>query len=353
MASALFRGAAAAPPTLAPPAPAAGLLPAEPAGPTPPSSLSPPRTPAAADTRKSLLILLRKVRQFWIDGVLLRALHRSAGMEIGMETLTGAVNSPWQSVLPSPGAAGGEPPPAGRSLGAVFEELGGSLLILGEPGAGKTVTLLGLARHLLRSAEEDPTRPIPVVFNLSSWAAGAPPVADWLVDELAAKYLIPKRVARAWLAESFLLPLLDGLDEVQAARRAACVEAINAFTGEALLTGVAVCSRLKEYLDLPVRLALNGAIRLQPLSREQVFSFLAAAGPRLAALSALLERDSGLLIEARSPLMLSLMAEAYEDLPVEALAAEGQETSGARRKKLMEAYVARMFRRVEAGGGRG
>jgi predicted NACHT family NTPase len=263
------------------------------------------------------------------------------------------VKSPWQGVLETPGAAGGKPAAASRSLGEVFEEVGGSLLILGEPGAGKTVTLLGLARHLLRSAEEDSTRPIPVVFNLSSWAAAAEPLADWLVDELAAKYLIPKKVGRTWLGESHLLPLLDGLDEVQAVRRAACVEAINAFTEQAILTGVVVCCRLKEYLELPVRLGLNGAVRLQPLSREQVFAFVTAAGPRLAALRSLLERDSGLLIEARSPLMLSLMAEAYEDLPVEALETESQETTGARRKKLMEAYVARMFRRAEVGGARG
>ena len=326
--SALFRGTApvAAPPATAPP---------------------PAVAPGSADTR-GLSILLRKVRQFWVDGVLAHSIQRSARLELGLETVEGAVENPWGSLLETPGA-GSEPVPAGRSLGEIFEEMGGSLLILGEPGSGKTVTLLELTRDLAARAETDPSRPVPVVFNLSSWTDPSRGLADWLADELAAKYLIPKKVGRAWIGESRLLPLLDGLDEVRTEARAACVEAINAFTQESLLTGVVVCCRLKEYLELPARLALNGAVRLQPLSREQVLAFLAAAGESLAALDRLLQKDSAMLVEARSPLMLSLMVQAYQDLPVGALETEGGESLAARRRKLMDAYVARMFRRAGLG----
>jgi len=97
-----------------------------------------------------------------------------------------------------------------------------------------------------------------------------------------------------------------------------------------------------------VRLGLNGAVRLQPLTRDQVLAFLERAGARLAALKGLLERDSAMLIEARSPLMLNLMVQAYQDLPVEALESAGAETLAARRKQLMDAFVARMFERAQA-----
>jgi predicted NACHT family NTPase len=60
----------------------------------------------------------------------------------------------------------------------VFDRLGGGLLILGAPGSGKTTALLELARHLLDKAEADEHQPIPVVFNLVSWAAHRGPVAD-------------------------------------------------------------------------------------------------------------------------------------------------------------------------------
>ncbi|MGH9360376.1 MAG: NACHT domain-containing protein, partial [Thermoanaerobaculia bacterium] len=203
---------------------------------------------------------------------------------------------------------------------------------------------------LLDRAEKDPACPVPVLFDLASWNASGQAFADWLVDRLAVRYLIPKKVGRAWLDEGRLLPLLDGLDEVAEPARRGCVEAINAFTEAALQPSIAVCCRLKEYLELPARLALNGAIRLQPFTRDQVLAFLERAGPRLAALKGLLERDSGMLIEARSPLMLSLMVQAYQDLPVTALETAGAETLAARRQKLMEAFVARMFRRAEAAG---
>ena len=336
--SAIFHGtaSAAAPPATAPP---------------PAPAPAPAVAPGSADTR-GLSILLRKVRQFWVDGVLAHSIQRSARLQLGMETVEGAVDTPWGSLLETPGA-GSEPVPAGRSFAEIFEEMGGSLLILGEPGSGKTVTLLELTRDLADRAEADPSRPVPVVFNLSSWTDPSRALADWLTDELAAKYLIPKKVGRAWIGASRLLPLLDGLDEVRAEVRAACVGAINAFIQESLLTGVVVCCRLKEYLELPARLALNGAVRLQPLSREQVLAFLAAAGESLAALSRLLQKDSAMLVEARSPLMLSLMVQAYQGLPVEALEAEGADSLAARRRKLMDAYVARMFRQAGVGGTRG
>ncbi len=48
-------------------------------------------------------------------------------------------------------------------------EKGRTLLILGEPGSGKTITLLRLAQQLIERTEENISKPIPVVFNLSSW----------------------------------------------------------------------------------------------------------------------------------------------------------------------------------------
>jgi len=248
-------------------------------------------------------------------------------------------------MLERPGATS-QPLPPEQTIADVFAEEGGSLLLLGEPGSGKTTILLELARALLARSEGDPSLPLPVVFNLSSWVEPQRTIIDWLADELSAKYQIPKKIGRAWLGESRLLPLLDGLDELLPDRRAACVQAINAFTQEAGLTGTVVCCRLREYIDLPVRLTLNAAIRLQPLTDDQVMTYLAAAGDRLAALQTALQRDSAMRIDARSPLMLNLMVRAYQDLSVAEVLKEGIETTALRHKQLMDAYVERMFRRV-------
>ena len=118
--------------------------------------------------------------------------------------------------------------------------------------------------------------------------------------------------------------MLDGLDETDATIRPLCVEAINSFVLERNLTGVVVCCRLKEYNALPVRLALNTAVRLTELSDEQVDGYLAIAGERLGGLRDLLRRETAMRFDARSPLWLNLMVHAYHGLSVDALASEGE-----------------------------
>lgn len=298
------------------------------------------------ETERGLQILLRKVKQFWIEGVLEKSLFQKVLIDLEMEQMQSVVENPWTSILERPGV-NSEPLPPEKTIADVFAEEGSSLLILGEPGSGKTTALLELARSLIARHERDSSLLLPVVFNLSSWVEPQQTIIHWLTDELSAKYQIPKKIGRAWLEESRLLPLLDGLDELLPERRAACVQAINAFIAEAGLMGTVVCCRLREYIDLPVRLMLNAAVRLQQLTDEQVQAYLAEAGARLVALQTAFQRDSAMRIDARSPLMLNLMVRAYQDLTVAEVLREGIETTALRRKQLMDAYVARMFRRAE------
>jgi predicted NACHT family NTPase len=167
-------------------------------------------------------------------------------------------------------------------MGAIFDELGRAMLILGGPGAGKTTLLLELASDLLDRAEQDAAHPIPVVFHLSSWAVRRCPLADWLVDVLAEFYYVQRKLAQAWVADEQVLPLLDGLDEVAPEHRAACVEAINTFRHGYGPVPLAVCSRAADYHALPVRVELSEAVVIEPLSPEQVNIYLKQAGKPLA-----------------------------------------------------------------------
>ncbi len=51
---------------------------------------------------------------------------------------------------------------------------------------------------------------MPTVFNLSSWAEKRLPLAEWLVEELYAKYHVPQKVGKSWIDAGQVLPLLDG-----------------------------------------------------------------------------------------------------------------------------------------------
>jgi GTPase SAR1 family protein len=285
--------------------------------------------------------MLELVKNTWIKGVLEQSLHGAVLIELGMEERKDAVEYPWDMVLQSLDQPN-RPLPRGTKILDVFDEMNGSLLILGEPGSGKTTMLLELARDTISRAEEDPAQPIPVVFNLSSWAEKEQSIGDWLVDEFNSKYNIPKKIARPWVENDELTLLLDGLDEVRSKRRDACVQAINGFRQEHLVH-LAVCTRTAEYRALATRLKLQTAIVLQPLRPEQIDTYLAGTGNELVAVRDTLEHDTALQELAQSPLTLSVMTLAYRGMPVEDL--QPIATIEARRRHIFDNYVQRMFER--------
>jgi hypothetical protein len=295
--------------------------------------------PGPADDR-GLKILMNKVRQFWVKGVLEQSVQHSALIELGLDNMPEMVDSPWGSM----------PVSADQSIAEVFNEVGRSMLILGEPGTGKTTLLLTLARELLNQYENTSGLPLPVVFNLSSWTHSGKTLPEWLADELSTKYMIPRKIGGTWVKNNRLLLLLDGLDEVGADRRNDCVSTINEFIQGTAIMGVVVCCRFKEYIELNSKLIMNGAIRLRLLSKEKIMDYMSAAGPSYSGLHELLKKDSSFLTLAETPFMLSLMMRTYQHIEADQLASGELQSMNAKRRQLMDAYVKRQFRMVEKGG---
>ncbi len=162
----------------------------------------------------------------------------------------------------------------------VFElpEVGRKLLILGEPGSGKTTTLLELAQSWVEKASKDADVPVPVLVNISSWQDPKQSHFDWLVGELKSNYGIRQKFGREFLLQNRLLPFLDGLDEVATIRQEACAIGLNAWlTGdmEYQPVGVVVCCRRKEYEEIVrKRLFLQNSVGLQPLNDRQIETYL-------------------------------------------------------------------------------
>ena len=146
--------------------------------------------------------------------------------------------------------------PSGRlekSILEVFEEDRiKTLLILGDAGIGKTTSLYKLAKLLIyEDVEKKLDYPIPVILPLSSWRNDGQSIHNWMVAELKSTYGIGVDLGKRLLKEKKLLPMLDGLDEVQPARQERCVHEINQFLrSEWSPLYIVVCSRKDEYENL-------------------------------------------------------------------------------------------------------
>jgi hypothetical protein len=285
-------------------------------------------------------VMLRRVRTVWLQDVLEKSLHGGEIIDLGFAYRPSALADSgvpaWQQAAEYDYLL-----PVGTTIDEVFAAAGGELLILGEPGAGKTTMLLQLVSHLLAQAEGDERCPMPAVFSLAGYDGGRP-FDEWLVDELANNYEVPRKLGAAWISSAAFIPLLDGLDEVDADQRRACAEAINAFRHQYEGVSMLVTTRNLDYQAIALRLNLEKAIMLQPLNADQINEYLARRGKRLAGLRTSLKADATLRELAGSPLMLSIMTLAYYRLPEDiALELSNGQLS---RQLLFDVYVERMAR---------
>ncbi|MEH2086653.1 NACHT domain-containing protein [Nostoc sp.] len=289
-------------------------------------------------------IVLKKVKSFWIEGFLKPSLQGNAAISLDMKARPDAIADLSQGIE----ALSVELDTSYEKLRdtQIYEEIGqgGTLLILGSPGAGKTIALLQLAQRLIERSEQNLSLPMPVVFNLSSWAKDQNSIVDWLIDELVEKYQIPKSLSEPWIKQQQLILLLDGLDEVKEDHRNDCVRALNKFIGLFPQTEVAVCSRVRDYEALTERLQISSALCLQPLSPEQVYQSLDSVGGSLAGLKTLLKRDAELEQFAQTPLILNLMSVAYQGWSVKKLMDE-LHSKEKRNQHLFDTYIERRLER--------
>lgn len=216
----------------------------------------------------------------------------------------------------------------------IFDQYG-DMLILGLPGSGKSTLLNELNRDLLSKAIDDPSRPVPVLFNLSSWAVKPAPLTDWFKYQLCNKfgYSFPSNLASFCVNGNAILPLLDGLDEVGRDKLPACIQAINDFRrSQTGLTHLIICSRKAEYyaqMQMSTSRsgednkeahieqddnALKGGFDFQlteleilALTDQQIEQHLSGFGEHLTSLQKELQHDTILRNLASSPLILHIL----------------------------------------------
>lgn len=197
----------------------------------------------------------------------------------------------------------------GADLVAAFENAQG-VLLLGAPGSGKSTQLLRLCRDLLARAERDPVAHIPVVFDLGSWSPLGVPLSSWMAGQLTSRaYNLTWERAEELIAGDEIAPLFDGLDEVEASHRAACVSAINNYRRDHLVP-LAVAVRANDCATLEQPLNLQRVVLVEPLTDAQIQAALQAGGVAGNELLAVTTNDSELHDLLSTPLLLQLALQA-------------------------------------------
>jgi hypothetical protein len=86
------------------------------------------------------------------------------------------------------------------------------MLVLGEPGAGKTLLLLELTRQAAEARENDSSIPVFVRVNIAEWPDGRS-FRDYFSEKVANQHFLPVKLIARMLDDGRIIPLLDGLDE--------------------------------------------------------------------------------------------------------------------------------------------
>lgn len=200
-----------------------------------------------------------------------------------------------------------------------WDESGGRLILLGDPGYGKTFAALTLIDHVNRAG-----RQVAELFPLvdwHNWSGGdgsRKAIEDWLVFELCQSYPeLPKVAAMTMVSNGTLVPIFDGLDEMPPAARHACRDALEAFAGRAEpFRSFVVTCRQDEYLAMRPRwIEADRLHGLVGLDRDEIDSMLrvSVSDPNRwkGVFEALAVADKPLIGLLKSPLRLGAAIDAY------------------------------------------
>ncbi len=245
------------------------------------------------------------VRRRWEAEVELRQVNDPYTIPVTWEPADADLVPPWSALCeaacsvgwPEPDRARWASGPAdlageGGDITRVLRQVPtGRLVLLGEPGAGKTILAVWLVLDLL--ARRAPGGPVPVLLPLASWIPTREHLWDWLERRLCLEHPELRESApqgrgvnwaRTLWEAGLILPILDGLDEIIGTARSSAIVGLN----DALRPGVGVVLTAR---STPYRACVNpwnaeqggmllsgaAAIELHPLESDVVVRYLRAS----------------------------------------------------------------------------
>ena len=255
------------------------------------------RRSASTDANQALRLdqaaskLADAVYRQWTYEAKLRHLRRPRPLRVRWSTTIRPVSAQPAAVL-GEGAMPGRPTRLklrGDLYGVItaFRQLPArQLIVLGEPGAGKTVLAMLFTLDLLDTRAPD--EPAPVLLPLSSWNPHAEHLHTWLARRLIEDYpaltntdAYGPDAATRLIHGKRLIPVLDGLDEMPPALHDAAIEALD----RAVADGgpLVVTCRSDEYQSAVTKsgniLSRAAVVEIEPVDVTDSIEFLTATQP--------------------------------------------------------------------------
>ncbi|MEU4251541.1 BTAD domain-containing putative transcriptional regulator [Amycolatopsis sp. NPDC026612] len=239
------------------------------------------------------------------------------------------------------------------------------LVVLGDPGSGKSVLALMLTLELLRTRA--PGDPVPVLLSLASWDPRREHLDRWLAGRLADNHPALLNTAEygtdaptRLVLGGHVVPVLDGLDEMPADLRAAALDALDQTMG--LGRSLVLTCRSAEYEQVTREsgavLSAATVVRLEPVDRQEAITYLTAregaAQDRWLAVADRLRRDPDAVLGRvlRTPLMVDLARIGYGRPGADPGELLDVEDAGVLEGQLLDSFVPNAYAQVPQPPGR-
>ncbi|SHN38837.1 hypothetical protein [Cryptosporangium aurantiacum] len=333
------------------------------------------------DAAKLAAELARAVRTQWTEEERLRRIRAPRPLELRWAAADPRLCDRWANIRRD---GGDEHPLVDGCLDDIVERYAalstGRAVLLGKPGSGKTVMVLRLTLDLIdrwwtTDAEHDDGHPrrVPVLLTLSGWNPEQETLTRWLIRRLSFDYPFLALTsgnnqpsgARRLVEGNWILPVLDGLDELPPAHRVAALRELEgpcpvvltcrpeAYAETVESTGPllrAICVQLRD-------VTVDDLVDYLPRTTGTAADLTSKWTPALEAIRAAdpeqepeQETAAGRVAQVlRTPLMIGLARVAYSDTradPGDLLDSERFPTTVSIEAHLLEAFLPAAYRRV-------
>ncbi|RGD59328.1 NACHT domain-containing protein [Kitasatospora xanthocidica] len=228
-----------------------------------------------------------------------------------------------------------------RDFHSAYENSMGRLLVLGEPGSGKTFFLRKIMRYAISQAEDDEHNPVPFYLHLSTWGGPRADFESWIIDSISRTYGVHEQHLEQWLADTEIAIIIDGLDELPLRRRRECFTILNRFLRGRPTLAVVVACRQQEYAEAKSLLELRAAVIINPLTVKSLSDTLRPMSSDFRELRNAVNRSARLRSLLCNPLFLHLALETYRHAESVTL-----DTSKSMQNSLLGQYIDHCERRA-------